>query len=616
MTIANPVDTLPDASILERVPDSLLYLGNTRRGREIWLDREQMTRHMLVVGSTGSGKSEMLLGLSANAIASGNGVLFVDGKGDISTFARMHALAESFGRRDDILLLNFSHGVPVGQKADRVLSNTANPFLDLSADAVVQILVSLMEETGGDGAMWKGRAIAMLTGVVRAAVWLRDAGLFSMDVSEVRDLCTLKRIVELADPECYPTMPEAIRKVVRAYLTALPGFQENKKDRQAQTTLDQHGYLEMQTTRFFSTLADVYGHIFSASTSDIDMKDVVLNRRIVMVMLPVLEKSSDEVAGLGRIVVALLKNMMSSAMHAPIEGTWADVVEKRPTNADYPFLVILDEVSHYMTDGMAAMAGQARSLGFCLVFATQDLGQMENSSRKETSAILANTNLKLFMRMASNLDVQRQELIPNHDGWRNGRNDQENLLRDRTLYIGQKIQAEHQLHPRNRPNVLASLYREQAEAYEAKIRLIEENPSFRLDETVKTLKPGEFVAVQGKDFLIGRALYIGHAVEHGDIGLNHFVQWTPDTTSMCAEHGQETRLANFRCDPATTFRDLRPLAFACAYQEAAKTTKASIRRAFAVVGHGPWFATHCGMPPELQTGGRKPERNLLVLGEI
>jgi hypothetical protein len=612
--IPDPVDSLPDAPILERADASLLYLGATRRGREIWLDHQQMTRHMLVIGSTGSGKSELLLGLSANAIASGNGVLFVDGKGDISTFARMHALAESFGRRDDILLLNFSHGVPVGHKADRVLSNTANPFLDLSADAIVQILVSLMEEAGGDNAMWKGRAIAMLTGVIRAATWLRDAGHMRMDVSDVRELCSLPRIIDLADEKCHPDLPQAIRKVIRAYLTALPGFNKDKGERQSQTTLDQHGYLEMQTTRFFSTLADVYGHIFSASTSHIDMKDVVLNRRIVMVMLPVLEKSSDEVASLGRIVVALLKNMMSSAMHVPVEGTWEDVVEKRPTNADYPFMVILDEVSHYMTDGMAAMAGQARSLGFCLVFATQDLGQMENSNRKETSAILANTNIKLFMRMTSGLDIQRQEMLPNNERWQNGRSDQEDILRDRLSYIQDRLMAERNQHlPRGRPNIMASLLREQTETYEAKIRLLEDNPNYRLDGTYKTLKPGEFIAVQGRDFLIGRSLYIGSAVERGDIALNHFVQYDADPVSIRAAHNRPLQISSFMHDPTAAFKNVAPLPSAWVWRETSRTPKAAIRRAFAVVGHQPWLWSHDGR--DMDGAAAVPARRLLVLGE-
>ncbi len=43
-----------------------------------------MRTHVLIFGSTGSGKTEALISLSFNALVQGSGFFYVDGKGDNS----------------------------------------------------------------------------------------------------------------------------------------------------------------------------------------------------------------------------------------------------------------------------------------------------------------------------------------------------------------------------------------------------------------------------------------------------------------------------------------------------------------------------------------------------
>jgi intracellular multiplication protein IcmO len=60
--------------------------------------------------------------------------------------------------------------------------------------------------------------------------------------------------------------------------------------------------------------------------------------------------------------------------------------------------VILDEVGYYMVDGMDLMSAQARSLGFSLVFAGQDLHAMKRFNDKVFGSVQGNTNTKIIMR--------------------------------------------------------------------------------------------------------------------------------------------------------------------------------------------------------------------------
>ena len=579
--IYDPVEKLPESDILKKSENSLMYLGrsfsniNPDIGREIWLNRDDMTRHLLISGSTGSGKTELLLGMCAGSIAAGDGLLFVDGKGDISTFAKINALASRAGRRDDVLLLNFAQGIPVERKKGGMLSHTINPFRSLSSDAIVQILTTLMDGVNAEDAMWRGRAIAMLTGVVRVATWLRDYQGIPLTISALRNMCHLSTIVELASTAAYPDMPASIQNVIHAYLNSLPGYSAAKGKTQAQTTLDQHGYLEMQTTRMFSSLADVYGHIFNEESSDISMRDVVLNRRILVVLLPVLEKSSDEVANLGRIIVSLLKNTMAEAMACPVEGDWNTVVENRPTNAGYPFLTIMDEVSHYLTDGMAMMAGQARSLGFCLVFAVQDIATMMERSRRESTAILANTNTKIFMSTQNPDDFSLNGLLPSGDKY-TGRNFPERFPETLIRYMGFR---EERFAENNAEKI--------DEQYRAMMSMMEGQPVWSLRDTMKSLKPGEYIAVRQGEFLRGRSMWVSPSVEHVPVTLNRFVPIPADDTEITEYHNREALKAEFiallSSNPAAAL-GVQPLGFHFASDTGdSSKAKSAVRRSFAAV---------------------------------
>lgn len=380
--------------------DGIFFLGNEMKtGKEVWLTNSDCRQHFLVIGTTGAGKTETLLGFAANALTWGSGLLFCDGKGDVSVFSKLYALTRRFGREDDLLVLNFMTGnSDIGASGGKIKSNTINPFSTGSSDSLTQMIASLMEDAGGDGAIWKGRATAMLTGVMRALCWLRDNGVVDLNVGVIRDYMNLKKVIDLADEKKFPEMPPDIRGAIKSYLGSLPGYQEEKGYNQGTTTRDQHGYLEMQFTKILASLADVYGHIFKTEYGEVDMTDVVLNRRILFIMLPALEKSGDELANLGKIVVANLKGMMGSTLGSDIEGTWFDVVENRQTTSPAPYMAVLDEVGYYAVDGLALMAAQARSLGFSMVYATQDIPALERRNEKEAASITANTNTKVFMR--------------------------------------------------------------------------------------------------------------------------------------------------------------------------------------------------------------------------
>lgn len=391
----------------------IYFFGNENRTKdELWFANEDMRTHVLIFGSTGSGKTEALVSLAYNALVQASGFIYVDGKGDNSLFSKVFSMVRSMGREDDMLLINFMTGARdiTGPQETRI-SNTMNPFSEGSSSMLANLVVSMMESSSssGDGDMWKGRAIAFVEALMRVLVAMRDAGNILLDAHVIRNYFGLDRIEAMVLDKAFirdgdyaislEPYPETILEPMKAYVMTLPGFTKERKGKQVSQVFEQHGYITMQLTRIFSSLADTYGHIMRTKLAEVDLKDVVLNRRILIVLLPALEKSPDELSNLGKVVISTMKVMMASGLGEAVEGRYRDLIDRKPTNSPTPFLCILDEYGYYAVKGFAVVPAQARSLGFSVVFAGQDLPAFQKASKEEAASIGANTNIKICMKL-------------------------------------------------------------------------------------------------------------------------------------------------------------------------------------------------------------------------
>lgn len=397
-----------------RKANGIYFFGNENKtGLELWFSNEDMRTHVLIFGSTGSGKTEALLSISFNALIHGSGFIYVDGKGDNSIFAKVFSMCRFMGREDDLVLINFMTGAKdiVGPQKKR-LSNTLNPFAIGSSSMLSQLVVSLMDSSSqsSDGDMWKGRAIAFVEALMKVLVAMRDAGAILLDANTIRNYFHLPRLEAMVidkafirdgglDPVSLEGLPDVVLEPINNYLLNLPGYNKEKKGKQVSQVLEQHGFITMQLVRIFSSLADTYGHILRTKLAEVDLRDVVLNRRILLVLLPALEKSPAELSNLGKIIIATLKAMMASGLGEAVEGTYQEIVQRKPTNAKTPYLCVLDEYGYYAVEGFAVVPAQARSLGFSVVFAGQDLPAFQKASKEEAASIGANTNIKICMKL-------------------------------------------------------------------------------------------------------------------------------------------------------------------------------------------------------------------------
>ena len=414
---------LPDpATRRPRRASGDVYIGQDQMtGQEIWVTNEDMRQHGTIPGTTGAGKTTTIISLLSNALAQGSGFVLVDGKADNQAFGELSALARRFGVEDNVRVLNFmTASLPDTGSSEPSLdsqSNTFNPFAIGNADAIRELIASQLGETtqNDTNGMFRGRAIALLGTMVPVLVWARDYKGVTLNVDQIRQSLELRSIYHLAKqktfmvydragleprPLAVPDIPVDLLKPVLHYLGEVPGYNIDLPYNEQTTDkpVEQYGYALMYFTQAFTQLSVSLGHIFRVEQGDIDMRDIVLNRRILLVNLPSLENSEDSSAALGRIVVASLRGMMAQLLGARLEGDPKEIFVAKPGMGQGPFQIVFDELAYYVTGGMDRMLAMGRGLNIAFWLGFQELGGIQARLGERTSSLLGNANLTIAMK--------------------------------------------------------------------------------------------------------------------------------------------------------------------------------------------------------------------------
>lgn len=423
--------------------DGILMFGNVRSSspyelfKEAWLADDDLRKHFLIIGSTGSGKSETLKGILFNALCWSSGYFVADGKADNKLPTDNYSMVRSVGRDDDLLVLNFLLGGRTPQQvanSRRRRTNGTNPFSSADADTIIQMGSNMLPKVEGEGKNWQEKALNLWRALVVALCYKRDTRGMELSVTTFIEYMALPKIEELylegydefkqtgewsygfigiktyLDSGCPAYKSEKLIAKQEAGGGGAPsmsmggrpgaGGAGGKAFEQDNMASEQHAYRTSQLAPVLNLLDKTYSFIFRDKFPEIDMIDVTLNNRILLMLIPSLEKSAQEAENLGKLAIACLRVMMGKNLGADIEGGRRELLESKATNAPYPYIVALDELAYYFSDGIAVMCAQARSLGFSMMALCQDLEKLTEGNRApEAGAMMANQVSKYFMRV-------------------------------------------------------------------------------------------------------------------------------------------------------------------------------------------------------------------------
>lgn len=385
----------------EKDPGKAVYfLGHElNTNQEIHITDDKFRTHLVIFGTTGSGKTETILSICVNFLIQSSGFILVDGKGDTLLFSKIFSIAQAFLRTDDLYLLNFMDEVKSLEKRVERISNTFNFLVETTASEANEIIGGLLPGDSKGGGMWEGRASAGIAAINKTVYYLKENGFIDLDPETYRTYFDLKEFAALSMDT---NVPKEYRGDLRAVLASinykLPTAKE-PNPQQASATEEQFQYIVMQFTSTFNMLAGDYRHICVSQCPDISITDVVLRRRILLVLLPSLAKSPNNVKNLGRIVISMTRNVSSKAIGARVEGGFKEVIESKPTAAINSFALIFDEYGTYATAGAEQLPAQVRSLNLVCLFAGQDYQAFKKGDPESAATIFANCTLKICMKL-------------------------------------------------------------------------------------------------------------------------------------------------------------------------------------------------------------------------
>lgn len=385
----------------------ILYAGYLRgrdAGRELWLSMDDLTRHVLMFGTTGAGKTETLLGWVFNALCWGKGVIFSDHKAQNDVALAMMSMARRFGREDDLRMMNFITGGR--SRAQELLedvkgrpqTNTTNVFGIAQETYTINLMDSMLPKTGGSGGDWQEKARSMNQALVTALVYKTRREGTVMSQRTIQSHLPLRKIASLYVQAVEEQWHEEIRVALENYLSTLAGFDMEKVATPSEWDPEanrQHGYLMQQYTRMLSLFNDTYGHVFARDAGDIDLRDVVHNDRILIVLVPALELSATESSTLGRLYQSQLAMILSQDLGEKLEGRPGDNMKVRKFKDRFPLLWIIDEVGAGYSEKLGELATQIRSLGYCLLLAGQEVQRLKSAAGDAVWTLIANMGVRI-----------------------------------------------------------------------------------------------------------------------------------------------------------------------------------------------------------------------------
>ncbi len=379
-------------------PNGSFFVGNSLTKEELWLKKEDILTHAMIFGTTGSGKTETLVSMSFNPLASGSGLFYIDPKASPKLGVQIWQMARFMGRDDDFRVINYGTSGKAKGKTPSRISNTTNPFTVGSAEALTQLLVSLMPASEGGNSVFSDKAQALLAGIMYAIVDLRDKGLMKISTAKIREMLQAQNCVKLATNE---NLSESAKLSLEAGLSGSNWTKGKAISEQPDAFFEQFGYAQSYFTKALSSLTDTYSHIYGADDGEVDFSDVIMQQRILVVLLPALEKSPQELSSLGKISLSSIKTACAVGLGSIIEGDAKDVLESLPTQSIGigSFLTIVDEYAAIVTPGFEIVLTQGRGLGISAIVASQDYAGILEADKKGAQQMVANTTIKIFMKL-------------------------------------------------------------------------------------------------------------------------------------------------------------------------------------------------------------------------
>lgn len=346
----------------------MLDIGTTRRGKILCLTNIERSRHIHVLGGTGTGKSKLLESMIRQDIAGGRGLCLIDPHGTLAEHIEAWCAARGLGRLRRIHLI---------RPGDDALVPGFNPLRQAPGEAL-SVRVDAMVAACAQA--WGVRDLSetpRLDKILRATFYaLAARGLTLAEgpaLLQARDPDGVRRLLteQLPDPVFQITWDE------------LNGMPKKEFAEHVESTIT-------RLSRFLS--APAMRLMVGQREHAIDFRHAMDKSEIVLVNLGARNAFSYENA---RVLGTLLINdLFLTAL-----GRSETVAKQRP------FTLYVDEAYDFLSGDIERILDQTRKFGLHAVLAHQRIGQLKERGEGIYNAVMGGTQTKIVLGGLSDDDA-------------------------------------------------------------------------------------------------------------------------------------------------------------------------------------------------------------------
>jgi len=328
-------------------PDAVTLGTDVHTGQPVTLTEEERTRHLTVLGRTGTGKSNFMLHLIRQDMVAGRGLCLLDPQGKLAEAVLAHVPP---AREGDVILLDLADSdYPFG------LNLFAPPDTPDAAERARQIAAvpDIFRRVWGES--W---GILVQTWLTVIAHTLRDCG-----------HGTLVEAPRLFTDPAYraAVLPHVQNRFARSH------WEQQTRSRGG--TSDDPGSTLRRLGLLLSN--DLLVNIVGQERTTLDFDRVIRERQILVVKLPVLAVGEETVDLVGTILV---HQFLAAA--------------RRHCHGAAPFFLYADEVQRFATPDFARLINETRQYAIGVTVATQQLDALDDPLVR--AAVLATGSLVVF----------------------------------------------------------------------------------------------------------------------------------------------------------------------------------------------------------------------------
>ena len=389
------------------------FMQGLCEGEDIWLDRANFSQNVLVVGSTGSGKTRVFDALTAQAINAKDCTVIFDPKGDPGLRRNLMLSAKAAGREDRVVVIDLANpesspgynpladltqqpsraGSLIGESMPASGNNRA--FRDFG----IQVM-----STAAEGLVLQGKALTLRN--IRRAI--EDRQRFAVEVLKAY----LSGSSSAASVSAGLSESAGIERQLSALVELYRSAGVYKPEVDAVIELGQHNaehFSKMITSTILhlqrltnGAIGDLLSPETPARRSFFDARKVRERNLIVCLALgALLDKTTCSVVG--SLVLASLVTL-AGGIYSYSKKEGEKSYSKKEGEKSYSkkegakVTLVVDEASEMMSEPFLQLLAQGRAAGFNTILATQTVADFDAREKGDGMRVLANVNNVIALR--------------------------------------------------------------------------------------------------------------------------------------------------------------------------------------------------------------------------